>query len=105
MKLTNDNVLKLFNALTAFKICIVIACFFYEPKAAGIAAGLWGLSFIASELHMRNYFKGKPMMKFGTLTEEDPGDVDSIRNTYYLNIFIVLLVFIFMVLTLIRAIS
>ncbi|QFT37710.1 hypothetical protein GGC03_14960 [Vibrio sp. THAF191c] len=45
------------------------------------------------------------MMKFGTLTEEDPGDVDSIRNTYYLNIFIVLLVFIFMVLTLIRAIS
>lgn len=65
-----------------YLICILVGIFFFSGSVVSLL-GLWGVTFLCSGLGLRRYCKGKPMMMYGTIGDEELDNQDGIMSSYY----------------------
>ncbi|HHC6517368.1 TPA: hypothetical protein ACN35K_004578 [Vibrio parahaemolyticus] len=65
-----------------YAFCIVIGIFFFFESVKGLL-GLWFVTFLCSGLALRRYCKGKPIMRYGSIVDEN--DEEGAKNSYLLH--------------------
>lgn len=63
-------------------LCQLLSLFFF-PSFFPYILGGWVATFVCSGLGLRRYCKGKPMMMYGTINDEEKDDHDGIMSSYY----------------------
>lgn len=72
MKIPNkEKVIKLLNTMYFIIIPITLIGSFFDFQRSFSGLGILVLMFIGSELPLRRYYKGKPMMVFGRLSDAE----------------------------------
>lgn len=68
---SKNTVIKLLNTMYCIIIPITIIGVFFDFQRAISGLGILVLMLIGSELPLRRYYKGKPMMVFGRLSDAE----------------------------------
>ena len=82
-RIDKDKVLKYLNISDSiYIVCVIIGLLFFGDTVIRLLA-IWLVTFLCSSLGLRRYCKGKPMMKYGTINDEDIDDNDGIISSYH----------------------